>query len=108
MFENWVFTELWKQLPDGATLHFWRSTSGAEVDFVIVRGETLVGVEVKTASLRRPTLRRAARSFLQAYGPQKLLVVNMGYTAQEKLADTEGGLFIVTRARRVYLPAVMR
>jgi hypothetical protein len=24
------------------------------------------------------------------------------------VADTQGGLFIVTRARRVYLPAVMR
>jgi hypothetical protein len=89
MLENWVFTELWKQLPDGATLHFWRSTSGAEVDFVIVRGETLVGVEVKTAGSKRPTLPRAARSFVQAYSPQKLLVVNMGCTAEERIADTD-------------------
>jgi predicted AAA+ superfamily ATPase len=89
MFENWVFTELWKQMPDGATLHFWRSTSGAEVDFVIARGETLVGVEVKTASLRRRPLPRATRSFLQAYSPQELLVVNTGYAAEERIANTD-------------------
>jgi predicted AAA+ superfamily ATPase len=76
-------------MPDGATLHFWRSTSGAEVDFVIVRGETLLGIEVKSASSRKPKLSRAARSFLQAYGPQNLLVVNMGYTGEERIAGTD-------------------
>ncbi len=89
LFENWVFSELWKQLPDGATLHFWRSTSGAEVDFVIVHGKTLVGVEVKTTGPKRTKLPRAARSFIQAYRPQKLLVVNMGYTAAEQVGDTD-------------------
>jgi predicted AAA+ superfamily ATPase len=89
LFENWVFSELWKQLPDGATLHFWRSTSGAEVDFVVVHGEKLLGVEVKTTAPRRTKLPRAVRSFLQAYRPQKLLVVNMGYTAAEQVGVTD-------------------
>jgi hypothetical protein len=89
LFENWVFSELWKQLPDGATLHFWRSTSGAEVDFVVVHGEKLLGVEVKTTAPRRTKLPRAVRSFLQAYRPQKLLVVNMGHTAAEQVGVTD-------------------
>ena len=89
MFENWVFTELLKTLPEGATIHFWRSTSGAEVDFVIVRGETLVAVEVKTGGVKRPSLPRAARSFMQAYDPQILLLVNLGHVAAMRMGDTE-------------------
>ena len=78
MLETWVFSELWKALPEGATLHYWRSTSGAEVDFVVVRGEKVVGVEVKTQALRRPKLPRGSRSFLEAYRPEAFFMVHTG------------------------------
>lgn len=87
--ENWVFTELWKGLPDGGTLHFWRSSSGAEVDFVVVRGEVLVAVEVKAEKLRRASIPRAARSFVQAYSPWKLFLVNTGLEAESRLSSTD-------------------
>ncbi len=89
LFENWIFTELWKALPPGATLHHWRSTSQAEVDFVVVRGDLIVGVEVKAGRLRRPTLPRASRSFIEAYEPAKFFVVNNGLSHQESLGQTE-------------------
>ena len=87
--ENWVFTELWKCLPDGGTLHFWRSSSGAEVDFVMVRGELIVAVEVKAETLRRATIPRASRSFVDAYSPRTLFLVNAGLEASERLKDTD-------------------
>jgi len=86
--ENWVFSELWKALPNDATLHFWRSSSGAEVDFVMVRAETILGVEVKAGRLGRPKLTRASRSFIEAYGPASFLVVNTGLHHEEKLGKT--------------------
>jgi len=87
--ENWVFTELWKELPEGAQLHFWRSTGGAELDFVLVRGETLVGVEVKAERPRRATIPRAARSFVRAYEPRELWIVNPGLETRESLDGTD-------------------
>lgn len=87
--ESWVFTELWKTLPEGATLHFWRSASGAEVDFVLARGETLVGVEVKAQALGRPNLPRSSRSFIEAYQPTQFLVINTGLDHREQLGSTE-------------------
>ncbi len=86
--ENWAFSELWKALPADATLHFWRSTSGAEVDFVVVCGDEIVGVEVKAGRLRRPTLPRAARSFLDAYRPRTFLMVNTGLTHRQEVGET--------------------
>lgn len=94
--ENWVFTELWKALPDGADLHFWRSSSGAEVDFVMTRGDTTVGVEVKAERLRRAKIPRAARSFVRAYAPKQLWLVNMGFESRERLEDTDVSWFAPT------------
>lgn len=86
--ENWVFTELWKALPEDATLHFWRSASGAEVDFVVERAGTVVGIEVKASRLARPALSRSSRSFLDAYRPPLFLVVNTGVTHRAEIAAT--------------------
>jgi hypothetical protein len=88
LLENWVFSELWKALPAGATLHFWRSSAKAEVDFVLTRGDVTVGVEVKAGRLGRPKLRRAARSFLDAYRPRRFLVVNTGLEHREEVSGT--------------------
>jgi len=89
VLENWVFSELWKLLPEGATLHYWRSASGAEVDFVLLRGDDIVAVEVKASRLGRPALPRAARSFTDAYQPRLLLLVNTGLEHRQQLGATE-------------------
>lgn len=88
LFENWVFGEVWKQLPEGATLHFWRSTSKAEVDFVLVRGSEIVALECKASQLGRLALSRSARSFIRAYQPKALLMVNLGLSGTEQINST--------------------
>ena len=49
LLEQWVGIELWKRLQylgDG-TLHYLRTRDGAEIDFIVERGETLTPIEVK-------------------------------------------------------------
>jgi predicted AAA+ superfamily ATPase len=49
LFEQWVGIELWKRLQylgDGR-LHYLRSRDGAEIDFIVERGGTLLPIEVK-------------------------------------------------------------
>jgi len=49
LLEQWVGIELWKRLQylgDG-TLYYQRTRDGAEVDFIVERGGTLVPIEVK-------------------------------------------------------------
>jgi predicted AAA+ superfamily ATPase len=72
-----VFTELAKQTrPLLDTISFWRSGSGAEVDFVVRKENHLIAIEVKAASLKRPKVSRSLRSFVQAYQPDKVFVLN--------------------------------
>jgi hypothetical protein len=86
--ENWVFTELWKTLAPDADLRFWRSTSQAEVDFVVSTGPALVGIEVKAAESARPVLTRSALSFVEAYAPKAFLVVHRGAEGSRDLGST--------------------
>ncbi|WP_198146041.1 ATP-binding protein [Desulfonatronovibrio magnus] len=77
LMENLVFSELCKSLNMlNDQIYYWRSTSGAEVDFVLESGNQLVGVEVKSGAMKRPRLSRSLRSFIEAYKPDKVYVVN--------------------------------
>ena len=89
LMENLVFTELSKytnSLLD--SIHFWRSSSQAEVDFVLVRGGNVICIEVKAAAMRTPKISRSLRSFIQAYGPDKALVVNTGLRESTTINST--------------------
>ncbi len=76
LWENALFNELAKRLDLLDEIRFWRSKNGAEVDFVVRRGQRMVAIEVKAAELVRPTLSRGTHSFLDAYHPACLGVVN--------------------------------
>lgn len=89
LFQNWVFTELRKSVPDDALIRFWRSKSGSESDFVLQNGKLIIGVEVKCARLSRGKISRSSRSFIEAYAPKKFFVVNRGYEGSTRLAKTE-------------------
>ena len=88
LLECWVLGELCKTLPTQAPVHFWRSTSGAEVDFVVPLPDRLVAIEVKAQAMRRPRLPRAARSFIDAYQPERLVLVNLELEHEEALGAT--------------------
>jgi len=87
--ENWVFGELRKMLPLEMDIHFWRSTSRAEVDFVIDTGSAVVGLEVKAGTSGRPSIPRSARSFIDAYRPTRFLMVGSSRFDPEQIGATE-------------------
>jgi len=88
LFENFVFTEIAKSTnPLRESLHFWRSKSGAEVDFVLRRNDALIAIEAKAGDARGQ-ISRSARSFVDAYRPDELLIVHGGASSEEELGET--------------------
>lgn len=76
LIENLVFTEVWKNVnPLLDSVRYWRTKSGAEVDFVVEHQGRLAAFEVKLGDARG-RLSRSARSFVEAYGPDVFCVVN--------------------------------
>lgn len=75
LHDNLAFTEIWKSVnPLLDRVYYWRSKSGAEVDFVIGHRGRLLAIEVKSGG-GRAGLSRSARSFIAAYSPEAFLVV---------------------------------
>lgn len=89
LLESWVFSELHKAFPEPGGVRFWRSRSGAEVDFVLEpRPNHLLPLEVKAGrgQLRLP---RAARSFIEAYAPERFIMVYRGERRTQAVGNTE-------------------
>lgn len=76
LMENWAFSELYKRMPLTSAIHFWRSKAGGEVDFVVEEAGKITAVEVKSADMERPVLSRSHRSFIDAYHPEKFVILN--------------------------------
>lgn len=75
LFENLVVSEIYKASIYGGfgyRLHFWRTTDGSEVDLVLVKGDTLTGLEIKSSS--RGT-GRTNRAFLHRYPSATLTTI---------------------------------
>jgi predicted AAA+ superfamily ATPase len=88
LLENLVFSELHKSLnPLLDRICYWRSKSGAEVDFVVTHQGRLLAIEVKAGDVRGK-VSRSARSFVGAYQPEALLIVGQSRTGESQLGST--------------------
>jgi predicted AAA+ superfamily ATPase len=69
-------------------IHYWRTKSGAEVDFVLYKDPTQpLAIEVKYRNMQTPQLTRAFRSFIEAYKPNDAVVMTKSYLKQEKIEN---------------------
>lgn len=90
LFENLIFNTL-RQHPgvSPSSLHFWRTRDNAEVDFVINKGLDTLPLEVKFSSLKKYSIPRSFKSFLNRYKPAKGLVVHLGEQYQTEYQGTK-------------------
>lgn len=88
LLETWMLGELMKNIPSRSELYYWRSKSGAEVDFVVQSGDRLAGIEVKAKAMGRPKISRSSRSFIEAYHPADFFVVNTKLDHADTLGKT--------------------
>jgi hypothetical protein len=70
--ENLILADLlaWRDaaVVDRPELFFWRTATGAEVDFVVERGSDLLGIEVKAGTSPRVADTSRLRAFREEYG----------------------------------------
>ena len=95
--ENFVFQEIMKyktQHFKNWDIHFWRTKSGAEVDFVIKAGQRIIPIEVKYQNMKGPKLTRGFRSFLKTYQPSLSAVITKSFTT--KVKEENGTVMFLT------------
>lgn len=68
---------------------FWRTTGGAELDFLLRRGAKLYPIEVKYRSMKKPKTTRALYSFVKTYNPEQVLVLTKDLWARKKIEGND-------------------
>lgn len=89
LFENMVLNIILDNIRyTGATVHYWRTKDGAEVDFVINYGDRLLPIEVKYKRLEKPYISRSFNNFIVKYKPSDAILVNLSLEIEENIGDT--------------------
>jgi predicted AAA+ superfamily ATPase len=82
VFENCVMLALWRNKGIGGELQFYRTTNGAEVDFVLSRLSDKTAVECKCKTLDNPISLHTLNSFSEAENITKKVIVNLNLNAE--------------------------
>ncbi|MEA3280924.1 MAG: ATP-binding protein, partial [Thermodesulfobacteriota bacterium] len=86
MIENFVCCELIKK---GLDIKYWRTGSGAEVDFII----NGLPLEVKSTNLKKTTLSKSFISYCKKYHPATGILFNQSLYAERSIEDTRVHFF---------------
>lgn len=78
LMETFVFSELVKM---GLEVKFWRTGSGAEVDFVY----NGIPIEVKSSIMKEPSLAKSYHAYLKAYEPEIGFWVSANYYGERQV-----------------------
>ena len=89
LFQNFILHILKEKLySKNASIHFWRTTDRAEVDFVIKRGRDISPVEVKYRDYASPEIERSLRNFIDKYDPLHAFVITKGFSGHMNIGKT--------------------
>jgi predicted AAA+ superfamily ATPase len=106
LVEGLVFQELFKFMTQSFltySIHYWRTKSGAEVDFVIRKNDqSILPIEVKYRSMTSPQITRSFRSFLQAYQPKNALMITKDFLGTETFEGVDVHFIPLERLDRVF------
>jgi uncharacterized protein len=93
LIESAVFQEIYKYKTQhflDFQLHFWRTTNGAEVDFIIKQNnECFLPVEVKYQNFRQPKISRSLRSFITHFQPKQAIIITKESSEKIQIDSTE-------------------
>ena len=98
LHENFIASELLKK---DVPLHFWRTKSKAEVDFIVEKQGQVVPIEVKS-KITSSSITRSFRSFLDKYRPGTGIMSSGEYCADQTIS----GAHILFRPRWATIPFV--
>ncbi len=76
LLENAVFKEILISLEGFQKVRFWRTKQGSEVDFLMLKENNFLPVEIKL-HLKNPKVSQGQRSFITKYKPKKAVIVNL-------------------------------
>ncbi len=90
IFQNFIYLILKDNFTTGlAKVNYWRSKDKAEVDFIIHQQTGTTPIEVKFSDIKKPTVSRSFRSFINKYLPETGYIVSPNFEATISIGNTK-------------------
>ena len=90
VFQNFIANILHERnINTPKNLNYWRTLDGAEVDFIISEGESVIPIEVKYSKLKKSKITRSFGNFIKLYSPEEAWVINLSLDAEIKIKNTK-------------------
>jgi predicted AAA+ superfamily ATPase len=86
LFENYVMLELWRNRGTGGDLQFYRTSDGAEVDFVLSRFGARLAAECKFKTLTKPVSLAAFNHFCDHEAITDRYIINRNLNTTHRAA----------------------
>jgi len=86
IIENFVFSELIKSIEKDR-LWFYRTTTGSEIDFLFVKGNKTIPIEVKYRISGQKAYPKTFNTLLKHTNFKKALVISRDYSRKRKIQD---------------------
>jgi predicted AAA+ superfamily ATPase len=86
LFENYVMLELWRNRGTGGELQFYRTSDGAEVDFVLSRFGSKLAAECKFKTLTKPVSLAAFNHFCDHESITARYIINRSLNTTHRAA----------------------
>lgn len=106
LIQSAIFQELYKfktQHFYDFNIHFWRTQSGAEVDFVLYKNDQcIIPIEAKFRTMKSPVITRSFRSFIEAYQPRYGFFITKDFNAKLMVGSCEVHFISFSRIEKMF------
>jgi predicted AAA+ superfamily ATPase len=89
LFENYVWRTLHTHMSGIHEAKYWRTKTGAEVDFVWEKNGRYYCIEAKYKTMRNPIVGKSLYSFIAKYNPARVFIINLSYFHTQMIKNTE-------------------
>ncbi len=96
LIENYIFTrlrDLTQNQLDGFNINFWRTNTGAEIDFLLTHPSKYqfkpIPIEVKFRNIQKDTLTKSFHSFINTYRPNIGIIITKNYFKTKEVKGTK-------------------
>ncbi len=94
LFENFVYLELLKKIDSYASINFYRTRDGVEVDFIVNNMFEKISFEVKYKKLQKPVIYKGLMNFNKLENIKKSYVVNIELNTQRENINYIPGILL--------------
>jgi predicted AAA+ superfamily ATPase len=89
LYENIFFSELTKATKAPQEIRFWRTQTGAEVDFIMTHTNKYIPIEIKSVRIKKSNIPKSLKNFIIAHEPKTAVFATTDFCDKIQYRNTK-------------------